>query len=506
MEQINLPNINSNIYILRQEGSIFYLAASDSNTFKFFRVNINDKSFVEYSNQTNIPIFYYNGFTNYGKFNFMHNGKFYQNYNGFLLEFDDTNNTVNNYLYYNPSVYPIKINNYLIDNEKITNLDNNQTLPITIQGQTYFLDQFRVYNGNVYAFASTYQGAYSKVVKIDGNSASLSVVKEAIAGYNFFPLQSNMNYQQQMAGSYLVFGETNQSTLDNKLVSLNLDNTSEYNNLMPISNNVLSNMRYFNIGNNLYIQMGETNSTIYTNGISVNNINIPLFNSEALVFPEYAFNSGYAGNCFFKYNNKLIGLNRIQTPNTNSYVYNLYETDGTNSGTLLKNVSNFNDANFIHPAGLRIYNSEAYFFNYYSNVYKYDGTNYYKLYDFSNYGTATSEAFYHNNYMLFCTYGGLYRLNLTQVTPELITLSSSTLSTQENQKPTLKLYPNPTKSTLNFSEELTDIKIIDMGGKQVSATQSKTKTISVENLPKGNYLITGKNKNDKTISEKFIKQ
>ena len=45
-----------------------------------------------------------------------------------------------------------------------------------------------------------------------------------------------------------------------------------------------------------------------------------------------------------------------------------------------------------------------------------------------------------------------------------------------------------------------------MGGKQVSATQSKTKTISVEKLPKGNYLITGKNKNDKTISEKFIKE
>ncbi len=83
---------------------------------------------------------------------------------------------------------------------------------------------------------------------------------------------------------------------------------------------------------------------------------------------------------------------------------------------------------------------------------------------------------------------------------------SSVLSTKESTKQTLKLYPNPTKSTLNFSEELTEIKIVDMSGKQVSATQNKTKTINVENLPKGNYLLTAKDKNGKTISEKFIKE
>ena len=83
---------------------------------------------------------------------------------------------------------------------------------------------------------------------------------------------------------------------------------------------------------------------------------------------------------------------------------------------------------------------------------------------------------------------------------------SISLSTQETTKPTLKLYPNPTKSTLHFSEELTNIKIVDMSGKQVSATPSKTKTISVENLPKGNYLISAKDKNGKTVTEKFIRE
>ena len=60
LEQINLPNINSNIYILRQEGNIFYIAASDSSTFKFFRVNINDKSYgIVHANIPNEFKFWY---------------------------------------------------------------------------------------------------------------------------------------------------------------------------------------------------------------------------------------------------------------------------------------------------------------------------------------------------------------------------------------------------------------------------------------------------------------
>lgn len=89
----------------------------------------------------------------------------------------------------------------------------------------------------------------------------------------------------------------------------------------------------------------------------------------------------------------------------------------------------------------------------------------------------------------------LYRFNL-----------SSVLSTKESTKSTLKLYPNPTKSTLNFSEELSEIKILDMSGKQVAAQKEKSKTINVEKLPKGNYLISAKDKNGKTVSEKFIKE
>ena len=89
----------------------------------------------------------------------------------------------------------------------------------------------------------------------------------------------------------------------------------------------------------------------------------------------------------------------------------------------------------------------------------------------------------------------LYRFNL-----------SSVLSTKEFIKSTIKLYPNPVNSQLNFSEELSEIRIVDMSGKQVATQKEKSKTVNVDKLPKGNYLLTAKDKNGKTVSEKFIKE
>lgn len=105
--------------------------------------------------------------------------------------------------------------------------------------------------------------------------------------------------------------------------------------------------------------------------------------------------------------------------------------------------------------------------------------------------------------------GKIYTLGLATnntVTMYRFNLPSAILSTNDVNNYTLKIFPNPTKSSLNFSQELSAIKITDMSGKQVFSNQEKTKNISVEKLPKGNYIITGKDKNGKNISEKFIKK
>ena len=82
-------------------------------------------------------------------------------------------------------------------------------------------------------------------------------------------------------------------------------------------------------------------------------------------------------------------------------------------------------------------------------------------------------------------------------------LLSSKESTLLNKN---KFYPNPTKSILNFSQELSEIKILDMNGKLISQKNEKSKNISLENLPKGIYIINGKNNDGEIISEKFIKE
>ena len=77
--------------------------------------------------------------------------------------------------------------------------------------------------------------------------------------------------------------------------------------------------------------------------------------------------------------------------------------------------------------------------------------------------------------------------------------------TDTEKKSQISFYPNPAKASLYFSEELSDIKIPDMSGKQVFSIKGKTKNLSVEKLTKGNYIITGKNSKGEMISEKIIK-
>lgn len=104
--------------------------------------------------------------------------------------------------------------------------------------------------------------------------------------------------------------------------------------------------------------------------------------------------------------------------------------------------------------------------------------------------------------------GKIYTLGLSTnntVAMYRFNLPSAILTTNNTNIYKSKIFPNPTKSTLNFSQELSEIKITDMSGKLVSQKKDKTKNISVENLQKGNYIIIAKDNNGKTISEKFIK-
>jgi len=80
------------------------------------------------------------------------------------------------------------------------------------------------------------------------------------------------------------------------------------------------------------------------------------------------------------------------------------------------------------------------------------------------------------------------------------------LATSEISKTEMVMFPNPAKEVLNFSEEVSDISITDFSGKMVKQLSSPTKSVNINNLAKGNYIITVTTKDGKRIYKKFIKE
>ena len=84
------------------------------------------------------------------------------------------------------------------------------------------------------------------------------------------------------------------------------------------------------------------------------------------------------------------------------------------------------------------------------------------------------------------------------------TISLSTVNIK-NLKKDIKLFPNPANDILNFSEEVSNVKITDLSGKVVKETSVLGKSIDVSKLEKGNYIITAKTKRGKFITKKLMK-
>ncbi|WP_379968288.1 T9SS type A sorting domain-containing protein [Epilithonimonas sp. UC225_85] len=68
------------------------------------------------------------------------------------------------------------------------------------------------------------------------------------------------------------------------------------------------------------------------------------------------------------------------------------------------------------------------------------------------------------------------------------------------------LHPNPVIDILNFSDDVSNIKITDISGKMVKQLPETLKSINVSNLTKGNYIINVTTKTGDAINKKFIKQ
>ncbi len=71
---------------------------------------------------------------------------------------------------------------------------------------------------------------------------------------------------------------------------------------------------------------------------------------------------------------------------------------------------------------------------------------------------------------------------------------------------TVKFYPNPTQSQINFSQEIKSLEVFDIAGRKVKSFQNSSSNYDVSNLQKGVYILKGKTTEGKSIQEKLVKE
>ncbi|GGG42620.1 T9SS type A sorting domain-containing protein [Epilithonimonas arachidiradicis] len=81
-----------------------------------------------------------------------------------------------------------------------------------------------------------------------------------------------------------------------------------------------------------------------------------------------------------------------------------------------------------------------------------------------------------------------------------------TLTVNETSKKEILMFPNPAKDILNFSEEISNIRISDLSGKVIKQISNSEKLINASKLSKGTYIITATSKSGELINKKFIKE
>lgn len=76
----------------------------------------------------------------------------------------------------------------------------------------------------------------------------------------------------------------------------------------------------------------------------------------------------------------------------------------------------------------------------------------------------------------------------------------------ESSNKAISFYPNPVKSVLNFSEEVSNIKITDLTGRAVKQIPASAKSVDVATLENGIYIISATSNKGTTITKKLIKE
>lgn len=262
---------------------------------------------------------------------------------------------------------------------------------------------------------------------------------------------------------------------------------------------------FFSLGSNVYFvaQDGTTGYELWkTDGTAAGTVQVKDIKpgtNGSYIGGGYTYNNGYSGLTLF--NNELYFSAEDGTAQP-YHGLELWKTNGTEAGTVLVKdiVAGIGDSS---PEFLTMYNNALYFVagnNASSRVL-------WKTTDGTEANTISISGVLNPNYLTVSN-GVLYFSAYTSsgsVGTELYKIDSQLGIDEPGRAKKIQLYPNPVKNLLNFSEEVSNVKITDLSGRIIKQISAKGKTADVSTLPKGVYIITAINK-DGTVNEKFIKE
>lgn len=263
---------------------------------------------------------------------------------------------------------------------------------------------------------------------------------------------------------------------------------------------------FFQLGNNVYFtaQDGNTGYELWrTDGTAAGTVQVKDIKpgtGSSYTGGGYTYNNGYSGLTLFK--NELYFSaedGTVQPYHGNE----LWKTNGTEAGTMMVKdiVAGTGDST---PEFFTIYNNTLYFVAG-SSV---GSRVLWKTTDGTEASTVSISGVLNPNYLTVSN-GILYfsaYASSGSVGTELYRFDMQLGTDETSKTKQIMLYPNPVKDILNFSEEVSNVKVADLSGKIVKQVSTKGKTVDISTLPKGVYIISATTKEGKANHQKIIKE
>lgn len=488
---------------LCQKNGFLFVAAHENGFGKIFKVNQTTNAIT--------PIVENNPFylLNYSDIEYLgeHNDKiFFTIYGNGICMLDSTNNTfTTNYL--GVSAISGFQSRAIFNGYAYNGSGQRKNIDTGVVSDLVYLDGTQ----NLIAYISEYSVIGNEMIGIDNTNNKLM----RFTSSGFSPILNNATNITSLPQENKIHKVNNRFLYmkyetPSKLVSLP-DNVSLEQTLLTSTNNDQYYSLFILSGKLYFYQVSDGSFVKRTDGNSVEITNL-LANPAYQPFGNQNFSTrGSDFSNFIIYNNKAYSLLYDGSGQQNS-PRNLISYDGNNMSIINQ---------FSELKGATVYNGTMYFQasaydnanNWFNGIFKYDGTNIYKL----NLGNVDGilnhyrgQILGYNNYLFFTNNSSIVKIDLNTISSSLYTSNYLSINETTNKTYNFKILPNPAKTQITLQSiihnEIFEFKIFDLTGRIVKSGNSKfNEQINIESLTNGNYIIQIETENGKKLTEKLMK-